>query len=138
MEFKSKVGKREFIVTCDKESIKRELQSDLQDFEENSYVEYYTVDDYLTQEQYEDNVVAIMKALDEYTTIDKMQELILLADKKKNGTFYKRRIASQEACGNCHYFCEWHNSWSYKVLKVKAVSDTELRIVYETVTDTPC
>lgn len=140
MEFKYAIGKHEFIVICDKDEILKQIENERAEFEENYYQSNYTIgseDGYLTKEEYNKNLDDMTSLLESITTEKKMTEFIEKATKKKNGTFYKNRVAFREGCDNTIFITEWHNTWIYNALSVSAINDTTLEIAYIKVTDTP-
>lgn len=140
MEFKHSIGKHEFTVICDKDSILAQIESQRDDFQKEYFQRYYTVgseDGYLTKEEYLQNLDDMVALLEEITSETKMINFITNATKKKNGTFHKNRIAFRQGCDNTEYITNWHNTWIYKALSVIAINDLTLRIYYEKIVDTP-
>ena len=139
MEFKHKIGKNEFRIICNKSSILKELEDEIASYEEGVYVGYLETggDGYLSKDQYLKNIEDIKCVLDDYLEDKKLIEFIERVKKKKDGTFYKGRVVETARCDNCTYFEEWHNTWTYNELKVKAIDDTILSISYSQKVDTP-
>jgi len=140
MEYKKNIGKKEFRVVCDKERILKSIQSDREEFEDNYYQRCYTVghdDGYLTEDEFNENLDEMVEELEAVTTEEFMSNAIDKAQKKKNGTFYKNRIFREVGCDNTVYITEWHNTWIYNTLSIKAIDDYTLEIRYEKKTDTP-
>lgn len=139
MEFNHVIGKTKFQVICDKDSILQTLESEREAYEGDIYVAFRCTDDdgYLGKEEYLKNVEEISETLDDWLKEDSLIGFIEKAQKKKSGTFYKGRVIDTKGSGNCIYFTEWHNTWAYNELKVKAISDTVLKITYVNKNDTP-
>lgn len=140
MKYTKQVGKHEFSVICDKEGILSQILRERCKFEENYFQRYYTIgyeDGYLSNEEYNQNLDKMVQALERMTTEEYMSNIIDVAQKKKNGTLYKGRVADAVDCDNCKFIIEWHNTWIYNQLKVKAVDDKTLEITYSEKADTP-
>lgn len=140
IEFTKKIEKNEFKVICDKDYILNQIEQERNSYEENYYQPYYSVgyeDGYLLKEKYNENLDDIIRHLDKLTTEESMNNFIEVAKKKKNGTFYNNRVIKRIGCDNTVFITEWHNTWIYNALTVKAIGDLTIRISYEKVTDTP-
>ncbi len=121
----------------DKKSLHKAIESMRNEWEDNNFVSYGTDSPSLNKEQFDKNCDMMLEHLDRMTTPKFQQWCIDNADRKKNGTFYKGRIVSREICDNCVFITEWHNTWIYDALTVKAISDTQLELTLNSITDTP-
>lgn len=134
------IGKHTFVFEADIDGIKEQIEYEKSQFEDNYYQRYYTVgydDGYLTKTEHEENLNNVIHMLEKMTKIEHINEMIDSAKKKKNGTLYKGRIADSYDCDNTVFITEWHNTWIYNRLVVKAINDTMLLLSYEKTTSTP-
>lgn len=136
--FTHKVGKHELSVVFDKDELKKQIESEMDNFREG-YVPngFFPEEGYLDKETYQKNIKDMLSVLEKITAESKLIEFIEKARKKKNGTFYKKGICYRKGCENSWYICEWHNTWIYMALVVSAISDTTLLMSYKEIVDTP-
>lgn len=131
MSFKVKVGKHEFEVRFDKDSLINQAKN-LETFEEGVFTAFEgNEDEPLTKEEFDRNVEAFVQSIEDACAEDYLVEVVNSMPKKKNGTFYKSRKHVVDYYENTHFFTEWHNTWGTYELRFSAVSDLvlELQIV---------
>lgn len=110
------------------------------EYHEDLYVPYGKSlefgDKALNEEEYNINIKTFLKEFREVT--QNLNKIIDDFPKKKNGTFNRKNVEYLACCNNCIAIHEWHNTWIYYVIKVKARNDTTLDVTFEEITDTPC
>lgn len=131
--------KKELTIVINKEEIEKQILALKDEWSENTYVHYGESqewdDPYLTKEEYEKYVDEFLA--DFRKSIVNPDKLIADFSKKKNGTFNKRNSKKLVSCGNCIAIHEWHNTWIYKVIKLRAADDTTLHVFFTEEVDTP-
>lgn len=110
-------------------------------FEDGMYWHYYesaelsSTDKPLTKEEYMSNVDQFLA--DYKTSIVDTQKIIDEFPRKKNGSFNRKNVQILASCDNSIYICEWHNTWIYYQVVVKASDDYTLNVFLREYTDTP-
>lgn len=144
LEVKILDGKKEFMVVVDTDSIINSIRNMKNDYGDEEYVWYGTSpefgeDDfeYISKQEFNDNVDKFMEDFLSYTTEEKLKDIISTFPRKKNGTFNRRNVKELASCENCIVIHEWHNTWIYYVIKVAAWDDTTLKVELFKKTDTP-
>lgn len=144
MEVKILDGKKEFMVVVDTDSIINSIRNMKNDYGDEEHVWYGTSpefgeDDfeYISKQEFNDNVDKFMEDFLSYTTEEKLKDIISTFPRKKNGTFNRRNVKELASCENCIVIHEWHNTWIYYVIKVAAWDDTTLKVELFKKTDTP-
>lgn len=133
----------EFHFRVDQEAIQKRIDEQRTHFVEGDFVRYEDGEDfsdfkgYLTAEQYQANLDDFQKEFEKMLTPEFQHWAIDNAPRKKNGTFYKGRVVKRVGCDNCIFIQEWHNTWLYDALTVKAVDDYTLELTIGSITDTP-
>lgn len=129
---------KELKIVANIEAIEKSILSLKDDFEPY-YVRYGESlewgDTPLTKEEYIANVDQFLNDFKE--SVKDLDAIVAAFPKKKNGTFNRRNVTYLAECGNCNAIHEWYNTWIYKTLKVCAVDDTTLEIVFYEKVDTP-
>ncbi len=132
---------KDFKVTCDANSIRNAIADMRTKYDEFYYVPYGESHDgenpYINKEDYLKNIDTFEKAFESMIETEHLQQYVDDAKKKKNGMLYKGRIVKRLDCANTHYVTDWHCTWIYEVIKIKAISEDTLKFVCETYTDTP-
>lgn len=90
----------------------------------------------LNEEEYNENIETFLNEFRE--AAKNPNKIIDDFPKKKNGTFNRKNVVYLAECKNCVAIHEWHNTWIYYAVKVKARNDTILDVTFEKITDTPC
>lgn len=144
LEVKTLDGKKEFAIVVDTDSIINSIRNMKNDYGAEEYVWYGTSpefgeDDfeYISKQEFNDNVDKFMEDFLSYTTEEKLKDIISTFPRKKNGTFNRRNVRELASCENCIVIHEWHNTWIYYVIKVAAWGDTALKVELFKKTDTP-
>ena len=131
--------KKELTIVINKEEIEKQILALKDAWSENTYVYYGESqawdDPYLTKEEYEKYVDEFLA--DFRKSVADPDDLIAGFPKKKNGTFNRRNSKELTSCGNCIAIHEWHNTWIYKIIKLRAADDTTLHVFFTEEVDTP-
>lgn len=131
--------KKELTIVINKEEIEKQILALKDEWSEHKYVHYGESqewdDPYLTKEEYEKYVDTFLA--DFRKSVADPDDLITDFPKKKNGTFNRRNSKELASCGNCIAIHEWHNTWIYKVIKLRAADDTTLHVFFTEEVDTP-
>lgn len=131
--------KKELVIKIDKEDIENKILELKDEWEETHYVHYGESeifgDPYITKEEYDENIDQFLAEFRK--AISDPDILIKDFPKKKNGTFNRRNMKVLSRCRNCVAIHEWHNTWIYKTIKLKAWDDTTLVVSFVEEVDTP-
>jgi hypothetical protein len=133
----ARIGKNICEYTCDVEQVTARLQDLSTDYDEDEQYVRLETEDELTKEQYFEELTSFIASFSEMTTIEYAKDVLNNYPLKKNGTYYKGRIYKRVRFDACYFFQEWHNTWEYETLTIKAISDTEIELTIQRVTDTP-
>jgi hypothetical protein len=133
----------DFKFVADETALRERIEKLRKQYEERAFVRYEDGEDfsdfkgYLTEPQYQANLDEFSKELDKMLTPEFQHWAIDNAPRKKNGTFYKGRVVKRVGNDNCIFIQEWHNTWIYECLTVKAIDDLTLELTIQALTDTP-
>lgn len=137
MSFKVKLGKHEFEVVADVDSLIAKAKS-LETFEPDTFCEFEgDPEETLTEKEFNENVDFFINQIKEACKEDYIVEIVNSMPKKKNGTFYKGRKHIVEYYNNTIFFTEWHNTWATYELRFSAVSDLVLELQIVSYNHTP-
>ena len=139
MEIKVIEGKKYFFVKYDKEYVVNQLK-EMRDSYENYYVEYGFIlesgGSYLSKEEYEKNYDQMIEFAESISE-EKLEDILKEFPRKKSGWLNLRNVEYLYRCNNTQYISEWHNTWIYQTLKVKAKDDMTLEVFLYEMVDTP-
>lgn len=131
------IDNKKFKVICDLEGIRQEIESLRNGYEEDSFVPYYETSNYLTEDEYMENVDDFESNL-ENINLSYCERIVQSFPKKKNGMFCKGRIDVIANCDNCEFITEWHNTWIYKQMRFVSINENTLELELYKKVDTPC
>ena len=121
---------------CDIESVEQVLL-ELEAFDAEEGLVLYETEDELSEAEYRAELKRFKDNFAEMITIDYAKDVLNNYPLKKNGTFYKGRIYKRVMLDACDFFQEWHNTWAYWTLTIKSISDNQIELSLQRVTDTP-
>lgn len=139
--YKINDGKNTFIIKCSKEHLLNQAQELMNQFEPDTYVAYGTSPEWddpcFDETTYKQNVQEFIQDIDKLINEESARHFVSIMPRKKNGKFAKNRIHEICSCKNCQVLHEWHNTWIYQQVIVKALDETTLEISMRSYTNTP-